>query len=535
MHYLCDTPYHYCMKRLLFLSMAVVMTINTFSADARQKIEEIERLDRMVSEKGRYDDLKYQRLDSLTRLSGRSGLPVSEKIDIYTRLGDEYTLFKADSAMAFYSRGLKLAKESGDSVRKISIYLKKIRPEMIAGFHAEANSDFFEINTHTIPENMLPDYYECGYRIYSFALSSIEKNSSYYDYYYNTTNEYRRKWIASMPEGSVRRRLYEAEQALWDGKLPLAQMIARELLSELPENRNEYAIAAAIMANIMRINGNDDECIRYFAMSAISDIQGSVKENQSMYELAMMLYDRGDIDRAYRYIFSSIEDAAFCNAQLRVYNASRMLPVIEASHREELKKHETVLLIYIMVVSILFLGLAVAVLLLMKQMKKLSRARMKLKEANTTKDEYMGQFIELCSVYMRRLDSFTKLVNRKLTSGQIDDLIKTTKSIKFNEEQHREFYQAFDLAFLKIYTTFIDDVNALLRPEERIVVDTPGSLNTELRIYALYRLGIVDNSKIAEFLKYSVNTIYTYRNKMKNKAIDRANFEDSIMKIGAIE
>lgn len=285
----------------------------------------------------------------------------------------------------------------------------------------------------------------------------------------------------------------------------------------------------------MRINGNDDECIRYFAMSAISDIQGSVKENQSMYELAMMLYDRGDIDRAYRYIFSSIEDAAFCNAQLRVYNASRMLPVIEASHREELKKHETVLLIYIMVVSFLFLGLAVAVLLLMKQMKKLSRARMKLKEANTTKDEYMGQFIELCSVYMRRLDSFTKLVNRKLTSGQIDDLIKTTKSIKFNEEQHREFYQAFDLAFLKIYTTFIDDVNALLRPEERIVVDTPGSLNTELRIYALYRLGIVDNSKIAEFLKYSVNTIYTYRNKMKNKATDRANFEDSIMKIGTIE
>ncbi|HIR36980.1 MAG TPA: hypothetical protein IAC93_01240, partial [Candidatus Limisoma gallistercoris] len=177
----------------------------------------------------------------------------------------------------------------------------------------------------------------------------------------------------------------------------------------------------------------------------------------------------------------------------------------------------------------------VAVLLLMKQMKKLSRARMKLKEANTTKDEYMGQFIELCSVYMRRLDSFTKLVNRKLTSGQIDDLIKTTKSIKFNEEQHREFYQAFDLAFLKIYTTFIDDVNALLRPEERIVVDTPGSLNTELRIYALYRLGIVDNSKIAEFLKYSVNTIYTYRNKMKNKATDRANFEDSIMKIGTIE
>ncbi len=524
------------MNKALLKTIIIITSFFCFDTEARQtEIEEIARLDQMLSEKSRYDKQKYGRIDSLVALAGRKGVKTNEKIDIYTRIGDEYTLFKADSAMLYYSKALKLAKETGDSTRIIHIYLKKIRPEIITGFQSEAHSDFFEISTRTIPEDMLPDYYECGYRIYSFALNSIERGSSYFDYYYNTTNDYRRKWIASMPEDAVKRRLYEAEQALWENKLPVAQMITRELLSELPESQNEYAIAAAILANIMRIKGNTNECIRYFAMSAISDIQGSVKENQSMYELAMILYERGDIERAYKYIFSSIEDAAFCNAQLRVYNASRMLPVIEASHREEVKNHENVLLVYIIVVSILFLGLAIAVLLLMKQMKKLSRARKKLKDANTTKDEYMGQFIELCSVYMRRLDSFTKFVNRKLTSGQIDDLIKTTKSIKFTEEQHREFYQAFDLAFLKIYTTFIDDVNALLRPEERITIETPGSLNTELRIYALYRLGIVDNSKIAEFLKYSVNTIYTYRNKMKNKAIDRNNFENSIMKIGVIE
>ena len=524
------------MRKTFIIVVAAIFSIICFHAEARKlKIEEIERLDKMISEKKVYDNAKYARIDSLAAIARKKGLSADDKIDVYTRLGDEYTLFKADSAMLYYTKALKLAKEAGDSVRRISLYLKKIRPEMIAGFRTEAHGDFFEISTHYIPDDMLPDYYECGYRIYSFALNSIEESSSYYKYYYDTTNDYRRKWIASMPEGAVKRRLYEAEQALWDNKLPMAQMIARELLSELPESDNEYAIAAAILANIMRIKGNEGECIRYFAMSAISDIQGAVKENQSMYELAMMLYDRGDIDRAYKYIFSSIEDAAFCNSQLRVYNASRMLPVIEASHRKELKQHETVLFSYIIIVSILFLGLAVTVLLLAKQMKKLSAARKKLKDANTTKDEYMGQFIELCSVYMRRLDSFTKLVNRKLTSGQIDDLIKTTKSIKFTEEQHREFYQAFDLAFLKIYTTFIDDMNALLRPEERIVIETPGSLNTELRIYALFRLGIVDNSKIAEFLKYSVNTIYTYRNKMKNKAVDRANFENQVMKIGVVE
>ena len=152
-----------------------------------------------------------------------------------------------------------------------------------------------------------------------------------------------------------------------------------------------------------------------------------------------------------------------------------------------------------------------------------------------TKDEYMGQFLELCSIYMKRLDSFTKLVNRKLVSGQVDDLVKMMKSQKFSDEQHSTFYKEFDNAFLKIYTTFVDDVNALLRPEERFEIEAPGSLNTELRIYALLRLGIVDSSKIAEFLRYSVNTIYAYRNKMKNRAIDRDSFEKNVMKICIID
>ena len=109
------------------------------------------------------------------------------------------------------------------------------------------------------------------------------------------------------------------------------------------------------------------------------------------------------------------------------------------------------------------------------------------------------------------------------------------KSQKFSDEQPSTFYKEFDNAFLKIYTTFVDDVNALLRPEERFEIEAPGSLNTELRIYALLRLGIVDSSKIAEFLRYSVNTIYAYRNKMKNRAIDRDSFEKNVMKIGIID
>lgn len=320
-----------------------------------------------------------------------------------------------------------------------------------------------------------------------------------------------------------------------DGKQAVAKMILVDMIPSLRRDGNDFALACAFLAKIYRSEGKSEESVRYFALSAISDIMCAVKENKSILDLSMILYGEGDIDRAYRYIFTSLEDAAFCNAQMRVYNVSRLLPVIESQHREEVAEHERMLMMYIVVSFFLLIGLAVAVFYLVKQMKKLTRTRLKLKEANMTKDEYMGQFLELCSIYMKRLDSFTKLVNRKLVSGQVDDLVKMMKSQKFSDEQHSTFYKEFDNAFLKIYTTFVDDVNALLRPEERFEIEAPGSLNTELRIYALLRLGIVDSSKIAEFLRYSVNTIYAYRNKMKNRAIDRDSFEKNVMKIGIID
>ena len=85
----------------------------------------------------------------------------------------------------------------------------------------------------------------------------------------------------------------------------------------------------------------------------------------------------------------------------------------------------------------------------------------------------------------------------------------------------------------KKYPTFIDEFNNLLIPEEQIIIKEPGHLTTELRIYAFLRMGVEDSTKIASFLNYSVNTIYTYRNKIKSKAKDRETFETSVMKIGS--
>lgn len=516
-------------KRLTIFLFLMSIACGVFKASAN--LPEIQRLDEMIAKKSTFDKAKYARIDSLKTILNRSGSDNSVRLVCLEKLGDEFMLFKADSAISYYTQAVVVADSLGDPGKYLQLKLKLLRPEMIVGFYSEASSEYNSIDFNQLPDSLHSAYYECGYRIYSFALNSISPGSIYY----NTTDQMRKKWIASLPIDAVMRRLYEAEQALWDKKNVTAKLLLGDLLSELPETCNEYAIAAGLLANIYNSEGNKEESMKYNALSAISDLRCSVKENQSMYELSMLLYEKGDIERAYRYIFSSIEDAAFCNAQVRVYNASRMLPVIEGAHRAEVKSHENMLEAYIVIVSLLLIGLLITVFFLVKQMRKLSTARKKLHDANMAKDEYMGQFLELSSVYMKRLDSFTKLVNRKLVSGQVEDLLKMTKSARFSEEQHRGFYREFDNAFLKIYTTFVEDVNALLRPEERIIVPEPGMLTTELRIYALHRMGLEDNMKIAEFLKYSVNTVYAYRNKMRNKAIDRENFEKQIMQIGVID
>lgn len=156
----------------------------------------------------------------------------------------------------------------------------------------------------------------------------------------------------------------------------------------------------------------------------------------------------------------------------------------------------------------------------------------RLVDANRAKEVYISQFMVLCSVYMEKLNQFNSLVNRKIGSGQTDELYRLTRTGKLVEEQTRDFYPVFDDAFLHIYPTFVDEVNSLLLPSGKIVLKDGERLNTDLRILACIRLGLVDANRISQILNYSVNTIYSYRNRLRNRAINRDTFESDLMRLG---
>jgi hypothetical protein len=156
-----------------------------------------------------------------------------------------------------------------------------------------------------------------------------------------------------------------------------------------------------------------------------------------------------------------------------------------------------------------------------------------LAEANHIKEEYIGRFLSLCSQYIDKLDNYRKMVNRKMKNKELDELFRITKSTELKEKEIEELYQNFDSVFLHLFPNFIDDFNALLQPDMQVHPKEENKLTTDIRIFALIRLGIDDSSKIAEFLHYSVNTIYNYRARIKNGAIgNREAFERQVKELG---
>ncbi len=520
--------------KTLFLLFTILCCIVPTTRAASEADSVLICLDRVLSQQDVYRKTKDERIDRLKQLLHRPGITASQAFALNRRLGNEYQLFVSDSAMNYFDRSLALARKLHRTDWVDETQLSRVAVFSVSGMYKEALETLHEVDRSALPDSLLAAWYDCGRQLYSF-LAVYSHNQSYTAVYDSLHRQYRDSLIALLPPASPEYRLYKAEQLFASHQYPQARNELSALLRQQPETSNVYARAAFSLAQIYNVEGNRAAYEKYLALSALSDIKASVKENAALQQLAMSLYRQGDIDRAYRYSKYSLEDAIFCNARLRTVEVSNMLPVIDAAYKRQTETQRRQLIFFLVLVSILSAFLIIAVVRIYKQMKRLSATQHNLRQANHIKEEYIGHFLSLCSVYMEKLDHFRRTVHRKVMSGQTEELLKLTKSPQQADGEQKEFYANFDSAFLHLYPDFVARFNELLQPDERFVPKPGELLNTELRIFAFIRLGIDDSSKIANFLHYSVNTIYTYRNKVKNKALNREKFEEEVLKIGSID
>lgn len=519
-------------------------------------------LEETISKRNEYDLSKEERINNLKKLLENPKASRENQYYITNRLIDEYEYYSFDATLNFIEKNLQLANELGNNLFIQESTLRLAKLLATSGRYDESIKLLEEINSSNLTQDLIREYYiiykRCYYELR--AISRVNSINAKYNQLYFAYKDSLDEQIAKFGEKSklyleVTEQNYRDES---NSKKALEINAKRLALAKM--GTREYAMVAFNRSYMSHeIEGNRLNQKKYLILSAISDIQSSVKDNASMANLAVILFEEGDVERAHKYIDFSFEDAKFYNSKLRFLDISNVLPAISKSYEIENMKQSNKLKKQLLFISILSVILMIALLLIFKQYKKIKLGRENLKTANlqleelnkkisstnndlkrlyeelsavdTIKEQYIGTFLNLYSDYIDKLDVYRKTVRKYIVTNKTNDLLKLIKSKNIVDEELKIFYTNFDKSFLHIYPNFIESFNELLNEEDKVVVKKENTLTVELRIFALIRLGISNSSKIAKILRYSVNTIYNYRVKVKNSAINREEFEEMVKKI----
>jgi len=481
--------------------------------------------------------------------------------DINLELYKEYKAYRCDSAIAYLNENLEIARTMQDDERLIETKLLLASLLEQSGLYKEAIDVIEGVDRQTLPGSFLKKYYETYHRIYR-ALEFYTQDKRLGGKYRVKMQDYRDSlyMILDSKAGDMESLVLMETYYLEQGNYEEARQINDKRLGMVQTGTAEHAMVT-YHRSLIEVDMGNPEMEKYnLALSALSDLQAAIKDYASLWMLAEKLYREGDIDRAYTYIRFSWNDTQFYNARHRSLQTAGILSLIDHTYQMKMEAKNNKLRIFTIAIGILVFLLVIALFYIYRQVKKLSMARNDLQrvnnqlkelneelrqtninlrdsnddlsESNMIKEKYIGRFINLCSVYIDKLDAYRRMVYKKINQGQIDRLKQITGSADSLDEELKELLMNFDIAFLQLFPDFVEKFNALLMDEEAITLKKDELLNTELRIYALIRLGIDDSARIAEFLRYSLNTIYNYRAKVRNKAkVSRDDFEMMVKQI----
>lgn len=519
-------------------------------------------LDKVVMQSDQFENAKKQRIAFIKEGLTNHELSQEETYHINLQLFNEYEAYICDSARHYINRNIAIARNLGRQDLLNESLLKKVHILATSGLYAEGVKLLESVDKSSLSDKLLADYYMAFENIYLYH-AEYAQDDEYMPEYLGKMNAYRDSILQLVTEGTYQYMITKGPVLVDRNQKKEAEELLDNFLSQVTPDTREYAIITSILAFICQYNDQPELRKVYLVKSAIADIKGVVKENNSLRELAEILYEETDIERANNYMKKSMADASFYNARLRNVQASKMLPVIDHSYQLEKEMQRRKLQAFLWVISILSLFLILTIAYTVRQMKKLAKARHEvvcannelqilntelveanhqqklmndsLRESNCIKEEYIGRFLGLCSAYIDKLEAYQRMLNKKAASGKLEELYKTLKSSQFIDDELKEFYQNFDNSFLNIFPDFVECFNRLLPEGEKITPKQGERLTTELRIFALIRLGISDSAKVASFLRYSITTIYTYRSKLKNRSLYRDDFEEQVMKIGSFK
>lgn len=521
-------------------------------------------LDRSIEHADDYMAVRQQRINGLYQQLKKSS-SAARRYQLSMQLFDEYQSFQNDSAIYYLAQSIQLARQMGHQAdANMNLALQAYQCSK-TGLYAESCDIFREIDVSALTDQ--------GHRAYLIAGQHLYSELAYYSKIPRLKRMYSSK--AQYFSNLIFRLLKPQDPACLErllmhyysrGQYNEALGVSNRWMRQVRQGTHGYAIATFYRFLIYSAMGNKPQACQWLALSADTDIRLAVTDQGSLWELANRLASDADqLPRAYRYIRYAWRAAQKFNTKVRSSQISPVLSHIDESYQAHVAKVNMRLKISIALSVSLLLAVLLLLVYVNSQRKKLAKARneldqsnriltelnqqlsdsnrqlqqlnrqislnvKKLNESNKMKEEYIGRFLRLCSVFIDKSESLKKRISKRIKNKEYGEL---QKLLEVKESDWDELYQNFDLAFLNLFPDFVESLNALLRPTDQLSVRENGCLSTPIRIFALIRLGFDDSSKIAEFLHYSVNTIYNYRAKIKNGAVgNRDDFEQKVKAIG---
>ena len=544
---------------IIFLCLCTICMCRLHAADSSRADSLLLKLDQAIKERPIYMEQKELKLVELKRQLHRQ-IPDEERFAILGTLLDEYRSFNTDSALHMAEEREQIAIRLGNREYIDNARMNKADVLGMTGMYKEVMDLMRNIHIDRLPVDIHPYYYHIYRTVYGlmadYAVTAYEKKL-----YTEFTDKYRDSLLLVNKDNLLIHTLIQSDQYNVRNEYDKAIRLLTDYLALQKDYEHDVAICAYTLSESYRLKGDKEKEKEYLIVSAMADMKTAVREYISLRKLAVLLYQEGDIERAYSYVKICMEDAAACNARLRKLEILEIFPIINDAYQQKTEKQQEQMKWALVSISLLSLFLLLAIFYVYKQMKKVAAARREvidankrlkelndelhlsnaqLKEANHSiaensylKEEYIGRYMDQCSVYLEKMDNYRRSLGKIAATGNVEELYKNIKSSKFIEGELKEFYTNFDNTFLQLFPTFVEDFNALLADDEQISLKAGERMNTELRIFALIRLGITDSVKIAQFLRYSVTTIYNYRTKVRNKAAgDRDLLEQEVMTIG---
>lgn len=538
------------MKLLIYLLLLLTMPLT-----AQGKTDEktlLDRIDKMIENDQYYQGIKEKELKHLKRQA-------YEAEDNQTRLlfldsiYHAYSAYRYDSAYAYMKQGFELAKKCHNTYYILRNQINQASILSVRGFYDKAENLLKSLNPDEMPYQLKLYYYFTFAWLYSYW-ESYAKNSDYAEEFCAKKKHYMSLLIQNFNENSKKSAYYSylmGEYAYLHS--PISKESLNHYLKALkmsPAKSRIHAMSAYGIARYYKNTDKFDLYEEYLVEASVSDGLCQLKETVALQKLAYYLFkkDASNSKRAAKYIQHTMEDAQFFNNQLRMLEISNILPVIASANQQAAERSRTRFLWE-------FIGVSVALVIIIlslvnnRQKNRLKKNKAEIEEQNRKQKEmntqltelnqllietnikretYMRLFMDISAAYISKLSDYRKLVSRKIKANQTADLLKSLNAHKLEEEEAQMFYNRFDKAFMELYPGFVTELNKLLLPECQLEVPTTHDLTTEIRIFALMRLGVTDSQEIATLLHYSTQTIYNYKSGMRAKAINRDSFESDI-------